>query len=490
MKKANRVILLVIDDLRADHFNSLLDDGQLPNIREYLANGIVSENNIGCYPAITFPAQSTMLTGMYPDSYGFPGGHWVKRDERVIRNYNSLKEFDTANKELGSNVKTIFELVPGKTAGLSLGLYRGADYVYPTKRQIIFLYLWYIVLLRKKLLYLNTLMTNKMLKYLNKKEPPRVTVCWFLTTDAALHDQGADSDLYLQAIQDIDIKVGELINGTKKWKGLKQLGYFDDTTIILTSDHGNYTGKQCIDIAPYFEQIGLTPLIPKKHDGNFDATMGSLCFFTLRGNSWLERPTIEQMKSYGPQNVNLFKALLDIPGAKYLYYRKDGSTPDKGSIAVLKKGTDQNVAVTIEYQKDQTKLESDIYGYSLDEKAAKMLDGKFHSIDEWLEHTYHIDFPMVVDQVVRLFRNPNSCDIMMSTCGETIFNYEHGTTKNNHIHGHDIGLKRALTVPLLVAGSKVPQKTIPFSKSTDIVPTILKLLGEPIPANLVGKPLL
>ena len=121
-------------------------------------------------------------------------------------------------------------------------------------------------------------------------------------------------------------------------------------------------------------------------------------------------------------------------------------------------------------------------------RGAKMLDGKFHSIDEWLEHTYHLDFPMV-DQVVRLFRNPNSCDIMMSTCGETIFNYEHGITKNDHIHGHDIGLKNALTVPLLIAGPEIPMKKNSYSKSTDIIPSILKLLGEPIPPSLIGRSL-
>ncbi|TFG05647.1 MAG: hypothetical protein EU536_01280 [Promethearchaeota archaeon] len=486
----NQVILLVIDDLRSDHLKTLLAEGKLPNIQKYLGGGITSEHNIAGYPAITFPAQSTMLTGMYPDSYQFPGGHWVKRDEQIIRNYNSLKEFDTANKELGSEVKTIFELVPGKSAGLSLGLSRGASYVYPTKNQIIFLYIWYMVLLRKKLLYLNTLITNKMLKFLNKKDPPQLTVCWFLTTDNALHNYGADSNEYLHSIQDIDAKIGELINGNKKWKGLKQLGYFDDTALILTSDHGNYAAKKWIDIAPFFEQIGLRPLIPTKSEGNFDATMGSLCFFTLRGNSWLERPSIAQMQTYGPQRVNLFETLMQIPGARYLYYREDGNTFNKGIIHVLKKEGAQANSATIEYHNDRTKLENDIYGYSADQKAAEMLDGKFHSIDEWLAHTHQVDFPIIVDQVCRLFRNPNSCDIMLSTCGETIFNYEHGITKNGHIHGHDIGLKRAMTVPLLISGPQIPEKRILYSKSTDLVPTILKLLGLPIPSSIIGTSLI
>ena len=140
--------------------------------------------------------------------------------------------------------------------------------------------------------------------------------------------------MYLNVIQDIDSKIGELINGQGKRKGLKELGYWDDTAIVLTSDHGNYTAKQWVDIAPYFNKIGLIPLIPKKQDGNFDATMGSLGFFTLRGDTWLERPTSAQMQNYGPNHVDLInKVLLSIPGVKYLYFREDGNAHLAGDFA-------------------------------------------------------------------------------------------------------------------------------------------------------------
>ncbi len=488
MRTFNQVILFVIDDLRADQFNHLLSEGKLPNMKEYLSEGIKS-NSTACYPAITYPAQSTMLTGLYPDSYEIPGGHWVKRDEKVIRNYNSFKEFNTVNKELGDQVKTIFELITGRTSTLSTGLTRGASCIFPRKWQIINLYIWYMLLQRKQLIYLNTLLLNKMQKQFNAAEPPRLTVCWFISTDNFLHNHGSNSEFYIQGLRDIDEKIGQFINGTKKWKGLKNLGYFDDTAIILTSDHGNFQAKQWVDISSYLDQIGLIPLIPKKQDGNFDATMGSVCFFNLRGDTWIERPTIEQLRCYGPHKIDLLEALLKIPGAKYLYYRNDGNKSEEGSIHIIKKEESTTFSAIIEYQNDKTRLvsNSDLYGYAKDEISAKMLDGKFHSIDEWLAHTHHIDFPMIVDQIARLFRNPNSCDIVISTCGNTIFNYEHGFTKNDHIFGHDIGLRSAITVPLLISNPYIPEEQLSCSKSTDIVPTILKLLGEPIPPQLVGK---
>ncbi len=500
MGMVNHVILIVIDDLRADQFKSLLNEGKLANIKDYLSNGIFSDST-GCYPGITIPAQPTMLTGAYPDAYTPPGGHWVIRDEQIIRNYNSLDEYTLLNNELGNNINTLFELIPRPTAGLLLGLYRGANYCFPTRKWTIYrLYLWHVIIRRRNLIHMNTLMMDRLLDYFNKpkkffktSEPPRLAVNWALATDAMLHEYGSESNLYLQSLRDLDSKIGDLINGKGKRKGLKELGYYNDTAIIITSDHGNYEAKKWIDIASYFNEIGLIPFIPKKQEGNFDATMGSIGFFNLRGDSWLEHPTIEQMCNYGPNKVDLFKALFNIPGTKYMYYREDGNTAEKGKINILKKENDSIYSATIEYKNGKSKYqfaEKDIFGYSKDDSAAKMLDGKFHTLDEWHMHTHHVDFPMIVDQVARLFRNPNFCDIMISTLGEIMFNFEHGFTKNNHIYGHDIGLRSALTLPLIISGPDIPSKELLYSKSTDIAPTILKLLGEPIPPQMVGKLLL
>jgi hypothetical protein len=499
MHPINHVILIVIDDLRADQFNALLKKGELPYIKKYLSEGISSDCTAG-FPAITFPAQSSMLTGTYPDSYRIPGGHWVIREKGIIRNYNTLNELSLINEELGPEVKTIFELVNGNTAGIALALRRGASQYFPTKRQIIQIYLWHVILRRRKLLYFNELTRNKVLDYFNKPKqffkngaPPRLTVVWFITSDGILHEYGSDSDYYLMCLKDIDAKIGELIEGKGKRKGLKELGYFNDTAFILTSDHGNYKAKRWIDISPYFQQVGLHPLIPKKQEGNFDATFGSIGFFNFRGESWLERPTNAQLHCYGPAQIDLIKAILNIPGVKFLFYREDGNTFEKGKIRIINQENGQLYSAAIEYETDKTRYtfdQKDVFGYSNDELASKLLDNNFHSIEEWLQHTHHLDFPMLVDQIPRLFRNPNFCDLMVSTCGETMFNFEHGVTKNNHIYGHDIGLHAAITVPLLISGPSIPQKTLSYSKSTDIVPTILKLLGDPLDPKIVGTSLI
>ncbi len=434
MRTVKHVILLLIDDLRADQFQTLLKDGQLPNIQQL--TGTYS-NSTACFPAITYPAQSTILTGCYPDAYGFPGGHWVKRAEKTIRNYNSYKELDTVNEELGPT-KTLFELIDGPTGALSIGLTRGIDHYYPTRKQIIGLYIWHWLIWHRDMGILNKLVMNKLLDYFNKPrkffgdEPPRFAVAWFISSDNFLHNFGSNSEKYLSNLKDIDTRIGHLLNGKGRRKGLKELGYLDDTVILLLSDHGNYAARNWVDVAPHLERIGLSPLIPTVQDGNFDATMGGLGFFTLRGETWMDRPTIAQMQAYGPHGRDLFKALLDLPGVQFLYYREDGNTHEKGEIHVLRKHESGINQAVIEYNGDLTKYIAegkDIFGYSNDETAMKVVDHRFHTIEEWLEHTHQVDFPMLVDQAARLFRNPHSCDIMISTCGETIFTMNTGELK-------------------------------------------------------------
>ncbi|MHA1764332.1 MAG: hypothetical protein ACTSYC_11355, partial [Promethearchaeota archaeon] len=185
---------------------------------------------------------------------------------------------------------------------------------------------------------------------------------------------------------------------------------------------------------------------------------------------------------------------------KYMYYRDDNNTPDKGIIHLKYKDIKTNKIHhgMIEYRghgRNQTTKyvyeSEELFGYSQNESASKLLDGKFHDIDEWLAATNQIDFPMIIDQLPRTFKNPRSCDIMISTCGEYCFSYEHGKTMEPHVYSHDIALKQSMTVPLLIGGSpNIPDLHIKYCKTTDIVPTLLHLLGEKPHQSVVGKSLI
>ena len=50
------------------------------------------------------------------------------------------------------------------------------------------------------------------------------------------------------------------------------------------------------------------------------------------------------------------------------------------------------------------------------------------------------------------------------------------------------GLRPAdMLVPMLLAGPGVPRGTVNVAQTVDLVPTLLYLLGRPIPADLDGR---
>jgi len=183
-----------------------------------------------------------------------------------------------------------------------------------------------------------------------------------------------------------------------------------------------------------------------------------------------------------------------------MYYRDDSNTPDKGIIHLEKRSHKNGKIIKgrIEYEgqgkHQQTKYlykDEELFGYNNYEDTSTILDTNFHNIDEWLSVTNKIDFPMLIDQIPRYFKNPRACDIMFSTCGEYGFNYEHGKTVNDHVYSHDIAIKKSMTVPFIIGGSpEIPNLKLEYCKTTDMVPTLLDLLGIKPHSSVVGRSLL
>ena len=498
--KINQVIIILIDDIRSKHLFGLLAKEKLPNIAQIAQNGIVCKECITSFPSITYPCYSNIITGAYSGYYpkegsGIPNYHWVARTDppsvgkRVpfICNYSNGRYLRKLNKHLGNNVKTIFEQAGQGNFLSSLNVvFRGSKIVIPED------FITELIFRNAEKAFIDPG------KYFQNKEVPKVTVIYSPKTDEIMHDKGFNHPDYINEILNCDKYIGSLI------KTLKDKGYYDDTAICIISDHGNYKAEKLYDLEPFLSDLGLIPYNPKKKYGDFDAEMGSVGFFNFPGDSWHHHPTVEQMLSFqtsgtGKKRINLFEVLWKIPGVKLMYYRDDDNTPDHGIIHLVfrdKKAKEFKGQIEyIGYGKEQKTRYSfdikDLFGYELHEEAVKLLDNKFHKIDEWLQATYSINFPILIDQIPRYFKNPRSCDIIISTCGEYKFGYEHGATKNLRAYSHDVALKKSMTVPLILGGSEeIPSSKIQDCKTTDIVPTLLDLLGIKPHNSVVGDSIL
>ncbi|MFX1322622.1 MAG: alkaline phosphatase family protein, partial [Promethearchaeota archaeon] len=51
--KVSHVILIILDDVRAEHLFNWMREGKLPNITKIAENGITCENCVTSFPSVT-----------------------------------------------------------------------------------------------------------------------------------------------------------------------------------------------------------------------------------------------------------------------------------------------------------------------------------------------------------------------------------------------------------------------------------------------------
>jgi hypothetical protein len=486
-----------------------------------MENGIYSENCITDFPPITYPTQVSLITGTYTGYYknelchGVPLLNWMGRDVAppILREYASKTlQIYNINKDIGNNCRTILEMAgDGNKASIAQFINRGANYIFPERKtQLVMLYLIlkYFPSVRRRMIRSNSVIVQKLIKifekpknYFDNSEPPIASLLWFMSSDLLMHKFGYDSYIYKLNLLHIDKVIGVLIDK------LERLGYLDDTAIAITSDHGNYKADKIGNILPFFKQNRLVNYHPlKKAKGNMDlAYYAGVGFFYFKGcnnnnlkDSW-SYPTTEELEKYGPKKVNLLKDLFKIEGSRLMFYRDDNNTHNKGIIHLKREINDTGKIITgrIEYKgmgmdyKTRYNIDNDdmdIFGYINDNLASKLLDNKFHSIQEWLEATYHLDYPIHPDLIPRHFKNPRSADIILTNNESIKFGIHHGKLKNKNLYDHDLGLRKCMAVPLIIGGSlDIPQKHVKVCKITDIVPTLLKLIGKKPHKSVVGE---
>ncbi|MFX1275047.1 MAG: alkaline phosphatase family protein [Promethearchaeota archaeon] len=532
ISKINRVILCIIDDVRSSHFFEFINKGFLPNFKKLMENGVYSKTCITDFPSVTYPTQPTILTGTYTGNFrkepchGVPAYHWMDRGlvPPILRDYGGAGSDEyiqiyKMNDDLGNNCQTLLEMIgEGNRSSITQLISRGANYLYPeSKFKLVLYYELLSIAFRNKenakkiMERANTVVIRKILnsfkkptKYFETNEVPIGINLWFMSSDVLMHAFGFDSPIYKLNLMHIDKVMGVLL------EGLENMGYLEDTAIAITTDHGNYKLSKRGNITPFFEKIGLTNYHQRKNvKGKVNITeFESIGHFHFKGinktsnNQAWPRPTLKELECYGPKGVNLFKELFNLKGTSLMYYRDESNTHKKGIIHLKRKDEDNGKIFSgmIEYKgigKDfKTKYISenqdiDIFGFLVDDIASRMMDDKFHSIDEWNHATHHLDYALYPDLISRHFKNPRSADIIISTKGKYTYKTTHGKKKRGSLFTHDIGLRESSVVPLIIGGSpEIPYKEISYCKSTDIVPTLLNLLGKKPHKSVIGNSLI
>lgn len=527
MNKINRIIFCIIDDLRAEHLFELISKDLLPNIKKLMNNGIYSRKCITDFPAVTYPTQVSMITGTYTGNYqkelchGVPSFHWMDRgvSPPILRDYGTYGSDEyiqlyKLNDDIGINCRTLPEMInEGNKSSIGQFINRGSHYFFPERK--IKMALYYLLIrysgnIKKFMFLANNFLIKKLIdnfekpkKYFKINEPPICSLLLFFTSDILMHLYGFNSKVYKLNLMLIDKLLGVLI------KELAKMGYLEDTAITISADHGNYKANKLGDLRFFFKHNGLTHYHPSRNiKGNTNVSeFGGIGIFNFKSpnsnntKEW-KRPSLKELENFGKKKVNLFQRLFEIKDNYLMFYAEDNNTLKKGLIHLRRKSikTGKIFSGFIEYIGNGRELKTryrsesqdfDIFNYINDDLACKMLDGKFHSSQEWLSHTYHIDYSMYPDLITRQFKNPRGADVITCTGGNIVYNIKHGKRKGKSLYQHDIGIRKNIVVPLIIGGSsEIPLREISFCKTTDIVPTLLKMLGKKPHKSVIGNSLI
>jgi len=507
-------VVFLVDGMNAAVFQEMLEAGELPAFEKYFVRrGLYCPRAVANTPSVTLANLTSVATGVFPGHHGVTGINWFDRNTLVYRDYATIAQKNTLDGDYIT--PTIYEQFPERsTYSLFFQPHRGATKFFEnwTSAGPPFFFGWYHFVDR-----LSLYRFGEMMDLARRREAmPAVTICYMLSPDFVAYESGLSSEAYRQSLRHSDRQIGRVLGD------LERAGLLEETILALVSDHGHMDIARHFDLERFLrENVGLNVARRRLWEetnfedrldyyGKYNAVLyGSgdrYWAIQLRkpvgGNGvpeacmpWPHRPSPEDLRRYPTTNrqgacrgdvcdyvccVDLLKRLIEREEVDAVAYR---AGPDR--VRVRTKRGEVEFA-----QLDGRGGEiccrvidgTDPLGWR-EALPAEAADGALLGERRWLEITHGTDYPDLPAQLLAYFRGRRAGDIAVFAAPGFDFD-------TNHKGGHG-GLRPAdLFVPMALAGPGVPKgQTVAVSRTVDLVPTLLKLLGKPLPAHLDGKPL-
>jgi len=468
VKRYKQCIMILADGARADVMEDLLQSGKLPAISEFVDS---PRSAVSAFPSTTGPAYLPYLTGCYPGTCNLPGIRWFDKDAYASKNFSKDRfrsyvgpESFFMNGDIDPERKTLFELIPN-SINIFSPINRGVSF-YGDKTKFSRIWHWYYAHLTDRWGLIDEAAEKKTVEAL--KANPEFLFVVFPGIDEFSHLASPLHSRTHEAYQRLDRAVGRIV------ASLKQRGRWEETMVWIVSDHGLSETKNHLPLNQLLEGAGTPTLFYPKiiFRRNFGAAsmvsgngMANLYF---KNGSWKGRASWEILKD---RKDHIVDRLLERPEVDLLAaQREDGSIVVKSrrGEASLKAGGREG---EIEYQIDG----GDPFGYG--PLPSKMTDR------ESLERTVKTDYPDALAQWLQIFRSSRAGDLILSASkgNDLRLQYELPEHKSSHGSLH----REHMNVPL-ITNVKLPKQPI---RSVDVFPTVLQLLGRPVPSGIDGQSL-
>ena len=473
------VIIIIADGVRPDTLGTALESAEgrrpsAPAISRLRDDGgfftITS-----CFPSVTGPAYAPFLMGRYPGSVGLPGLRWFDRSRATCsfptfsRSYvgHQMRRVDA---DIDPDAPTVFELSERSVAALSV-ISRGLA---PSGRVATF-GVQSLRALRSAARVARTHFSGDVRGWLDfdrdiveevvrrvREERPDFVFAALTGIDKTSHAEGHDAPIVGDAIGIVDELVARLRDDAER------LGYWDDTHVWITSDHGHSPVRSHDDLERGIAALGLRVMA---HPWIF--TLAPEAAVMVSGNAMahvyveLEQRRRPFWSSLRSRWEPLAESLLARPSVDLLLLPSEAHSCEirsrtRGSAVV---GTD---GARFSYRR----LTGDPLGLGAD---LRRLDARAA-----YDATIDTDYPDGLVQVATIARAPRAGDMILSAARDWDFRARYEPIP--HVSSHGALHREHMLVPLVVnrPPALAPRRTV------DVMPSALAALGIDAPAGLDG----
>lgn len=465
--------MLLADGARADIFERLLAAGDLPQIQRHVVDRGGYRRAASTFTSTTGPAHLPFLTGCYPGTANVPGYRWFDRAAYrpglpagpwCLRSYNGPEAF-LYPRDLDPGVRTMYELVDDSinVFGVVTKGVRKGNSLFARAKSPVWLWAHYA----HDYTSADKLAARATLAALDRS--PEFAFVVFPGIDWQSHYVDAEGDAAIASYRLIDRTVGQAADR------LARHGDYDDTLIVICSDHGHSPVAEHYDLPVRLEtDAGLRtayhswPVLRRDPQSVACVSGNGMCQVYVKAGGWRHAPTRDQIAHLHP---GLLEQLLAEPAIDVVITRSDRG---EGWLNVEARAgracvRETDGGATIEYDRDG----ADPLGLPED------LPARMTS-EQALAATFDTDHPDGLVQIGQLYRSTRAGDITVSAVPgcDLRERYE----RPEHFSAHGSLHRMHMTTPLAVSA---PVADGPH-RTADVFATALDWLGRSSPDGVDG----
>ncbi len=487
-------VVFFIDSLGKAEFERLLAEGALPNIRKHLVErGVSVEHAVTCIPSITYAVSTSLITGRFPGRHGVVSNKWYEPSTGRFQNYCSINTYQLVDADY-AETPTLYDVLGDRcTVSIQTAIRRGVFHTIDNWATSGIN--WFF----ENKTGVDCLVAQRLELIADRSRQwgrwPDLIWAYFPATDERGHEFGPGSPERLETLVNVDRQIGHMC------KALKDVGLYDDTYLVLVSDHGMTSVKphSVFDISRHLTVAtgarvwsngsvppGGPPDLRRDYDYAVATTASRWCAVYPLPNA-MTKP--DMGAAFLPAALAEIEADLENNQAAHLphdrlppwlsaaiehpavelcavsFVPNRIHTFTKAGYALIVRSADPAERHVVRQRR----------GSAIFEHAEASVGTNGSDSRRWLEMTIDDRYPDFIPQIAAYFEHERSGNIVFFAADGWDFSMDdpHG--------GHGSILPGDMMVPMVFAGPGISKDiSVPVARNTDVMPTLVHLLGAPM----------